>query len=524
MSPVHLFKIASSQEALEEASAGYTVWNNVGNYRDDWREYWPIRKFLLGENLDPDAYYGFLSPRFPEKIGLGHAQISEFVRAAGNSVDVVLFSPQPDMGAFFLNIFEQEEVFQPGFIAASEAFFAQIGMPIDLRSLVMDSRRIVFSNYFIARPAYWQEWLGLNEKLFALCEGNDSPLKELLTFKTGYPGAVQRKVFLMERIASLLLTLNPRWKVRAYNTFNCAWSGSGLNQFKHEAVLSDALKMAISEQGFPQYREAFAELREKFRHGASRTGLDERSIDTLHRSKVGKVSDKWDSYLSYYDTLFGHLRRQAVSLLEIGVQNGGSLETWSHYFSSGTCFVGCDINPKCQSLEYVDKRIHVVVGDANSNDAFQTIRRISSAFDIVIDDGSHVSNDILNAFINYFPLVKPGGLYVIEDTHTLYMDNFGGGILHDYSAYAFFKKLIDVINFQFWKDQVSINTYFRTFFATTATPSFILEGWVDSVEFRNSMITVRKSLTASHEKLGARLISGTVAQVEDWQGSRSTGS
>src|SRR3990167_79541 len=42
------------------------------------------------------------------------------------------------------------------------------------------------------------------------------------------------------------------------------------------------------------------------------------SIEQLHRSKTGKVSDKWSSYLPYYDRLFSPLRFSPVRLLEIG--------------------------------------------------------------------------------------------------------------------------------------------------------------------------------------------------------------
>ena len=31
-----------------------------------------------------------------------------------------------------------------------------------------------------------------------------------------------------------------------------------------------------------------------------------------------------------------------------------------------------------------------------------------------------------------------------------------------FGAYAFFKRLVDVVSFQFWRDQATINTYLRT--------------------------------------------------------------
>ena len=130
-------------------------------------------------------------------------------------------------------------------------------------------------------------------------------------------------------------------------------------------------------------------------------------------------------------------------------------------------------------------------------------------------DGSHQNNDIISSFLLYFPLVKPGGLYVIEDTHTLYLNRWGGGILNEFSAYSFFKKLIDVINIEFWSDQISIDVYFRTFFSLEQMPSFIKQGWIESIEFRNSMVIIRKSKVGKSDKLGDRIITGRVAQVDD---------
>ena len=239
------------------------------------------------------------------------------------------------------------------------------------------------------------------------------------------------------------------------------------------------------------------------------------SVEQIHREKTGKVSDKWASYLPLYDELFEKYRTQKLNLLEIGIQNGGSLETWKTFFTDARVIIGCDIDERCSALQYDDSRVSVVVGDANQPSTFKKITDICNNFEIIIDDGSHLSNDILNSFLIYFPVVKPGGLYVIEDTHTLYMNDYGGGILNEFSAYSFFKKLIDVINIQFWGNELPIDVYFRTFFSLGQAPLFIKEGWVDSVEFRNSVIIIRKSLVATNEKLGERIISGSSAEVND---------
>lgn len=263
MSP-QLYQIAYSPESLAQIEPGYQVLDNLSNERPDWFEYWPIRRFLLTHPLNEDTLYGFFSPKFGPKTGLPYPVVQQFIEQHQAHTDVFLFSPQPDMGAFFLNPFEQGETFDTGFIGACETVLAQLGVQLPLRHLVMDSRTTVFSNYFVARPAFWREWLGLNEALFAMAEDPQHPLHPLLTHPTSYPGSAQRKVFIMERMASLLLLNRTRWRTRAANPFTMGWSMTRFREYPREAVISDALKIAHNENGFPEYLQAFAALRNQF--------------------------------------------------------------------------------------------------------------------------------------------------------------------------------------------------------------------------------------------------------------------
>lgn len=267
---IHLFQIAYSQQTKELCAPGFEVLDNLANLRPDWYEYWPMRCFLLNEALDEEAFYGFFSPKFPLKTSLTADAVRAEVEHLAPQADVVLFSPQPDMAAFYLNVFEQGDTFDAQLIEVTQRLLKAIGRPAPpLGQLVMDSRQIVFSNYFVARPAFWREWLALNEALFGVCEGpplaEDPSLKADLEASTRYRGGAQRKVFVMERMASFLLASQPRWRSRAGNPFTTAWSRSRLAQFPNEAAISDALKLAWRDQRFPQYLQAYFELREQMR-------------------------------------------------------------------------------------------------------------------------------------------------------------------------------------------------------------------------------------------------------------------
>jgi hypothetical protein len=265
--PVHLHLIAYSPDSLAQVAPGWLVLDNLDNPRPDWFEYWPLRHRLMSEPLDEQAFYGFFSPKFSAKTGLSHQQVQDFVVRHAAQADVLLFSPQPDMGAFFLNVFEQGETFDPGLIDAYSQFLDTIGRPAPLRQMVMDSRQVCFSNYFVARPAFWREWLAINEAMFAICEGPATPLQRALTLQTTYQGpggGVQRKVFLQERVASLILATQAQWRSVAHDPFGMGWSTSRFREHPQEAFVSDALKRAYRDTGWPHYMQAFAQVRQAF--------------------------------------------------------------------------------------------------------------------------------------------------------------------------------------------------------------------------------------------------------------------
>ena len=236
-----------------------------------------------------------------------------------------------------------------------------------------------------------------------------------------------------------------------------------------------------------------------------------RTVSNLHKNNVGKVSNKWSSYLAYYDQLFDPIKNLEVRLLEIGIQNGGSLEIWAQYFKNAKVIVGCDVDERCKSLSFDDKKISIIVENANSDPGYKQIAS-HAPFDVIIDDGSHLSEDIMLSFLNYFQFVKPGGIYVVEDTHAVYMKE-ATNINSKYNVFGFFKQITDLINFEFWYRDKNLVDLFSSYL-NVAPPNWILEGWIESIEFRNSIITIKKSISASHNKLGYMEISGNIAEID----------
>lgn len=237
--------------------------------------------------------------------------------------------------------------------------------------------------------------------------------------------------------------------------------------------------------------------------------MSNKNLSQLYAEHAGKASDKWSLYLREYDRLFGEYRNKEICMLEIGIQNGGSLEIWSKYFPDAQTLIGCDINPDCARLSYEDPRIQVIVGDANAPDTRSRVLDRCSEFDIVIDDGSHLSRDIIKSFVLYFSRVKEGGVFIAEDLHCSYWGEFDGGLFDPYSSITFFKRLADIINYEHWGVSKARSDILRGIFSRYGCEiDEAVLAQVHSVEFINSMCVVRKA-PASENGLGSRVVTGT---------------
>ena len=86
--------------------------------------------------------------------------------------------------------------------------------------------------------------------------------------------------------------------------------------------------------------------------------------------------------------------------------------------------VGLDIEQKAVKL---GSRVHFVRADQSEPGELEAAVRMHGVPDVVIDDGSHVGDHIWATFEHLWPMLSPGGVYVIEDLSTSYYPRFGGG-------------------------------------------------------------------------------------------------
>ena len=155
----------------------------------------------------------------------------------------------------------------------------------------------------------------------------------------------------------------------------------------------------------------------------------------------------------------------------------------------------------------------VVVGDANTSAIEKRILDKSASYDLIIDDGSHTSGDIIKSFARYFCHLNNDGLYVIEDLHCSYWKFFHGGLFHPQSSIAFLKRLADVINHEHWGVAVSRKQLlggFIEYYSLEIDEEELAK--IHSIEFINSLCVIRKNTHLANQ-LGQRIVTGETESV-----------
>jgi len=151
-------------------------------------------------------------------------------------------------------------------------------------------------------------------------------------------------------------------------------------------------------------------------------------------NKYGSDKDR-NGYVQLYHTLFSKMRQENIVMLEIGIgtmiegvhssmvgyalegyKPGGSLRAWRDFFPRGR-IIGADVQPDTQFSD--EARIETYIcNSTRQEDVDEFMKKLGDIkFDIIIDDGSHHDMDQITTLKNFYPYVKEGGIYVIEDVY-----------------------------------------------------------------------------------------------------------
>ena len=205
----------------------------------------------------------------------------------------------------------------------------------------------------------------------------------------------------------------------------------------------------------------------------------------IKMNELHKIANHYSSsklYMNYFDiyyNFFFPLKNRKINILEIGVLDGDSLRIWRDFFTNAN-ICGFDIEKKNFKIPNVDIRF----GDQTDIDFLKTIIDDYKKFDIIIDDGSHISKHIIKSFSFLFDYLNENGLYIVEDLQTSYFPRYGGSRINinkKNTSMNFLKKLADSVNYE---------NFDRPFYKKTK-----FDGKIRSINFFQNIVFIQKGLS-----------------------------
>lgn len=172
---------------------------------------------------------------------------------------------------------------------------------------------------------------------------------------------------------------------------------------------------AFIEELLNKNREAFVFLNEDLCYYNKQTQPPkpiEGSLGSLF-DKHGSDKHRAHRYNVIYEKLLEPLKNEEFNMLEVGVNNGGSVLAWREWFPRAYIY-GVDIKLPTRNM---GERIILHQADSTHDANANTLLAAGLRFKVIIDDGDHHPYAQLRTMLNYLPLLADGGLYVIEDVN-----------------------------------------------------------------------------------------------------------
>ena len=157
-----------------------------------------------------------------------------------------------------------------------------------------------------------------------------------------------------------------------------------------------------------------------------------------------RVIHKWKHYFPIYERHFERFVNLDVALLEIGCGKGGSLQMWKRFFGPHARIVGIDIDSQCSA--FAEDQIDIRIGDQANQAFLSSVVAEFGPFDIIIDDGSHMMAHVNASFDVLYPGLNRNGVYLVEDLHTAYWEEYGGGLHRKSTFIERCKDFFDFLN------------------------------------------------------------------------------
>jgi hypothetical protein len=176
-------------------------------------------------------------------------------------------------------------------------------------------------------------------------------------------------------------------------------------------------------------------------------------------------SGRGHGFTEFYYNYFKDLKHPII--LEIGVWKGASIKMYNDFFN-GDCEIYCiDIDPN-RDVSNLGDNVHFFVADQGNEEQLKKfVSEIGDVkFDIILDDGSHQIYHQMLTYSVFRKLLKPNGIYIMEDLHTSFLESWGSSYgtertttLDFFVNFIPFEKFTDELNTELFREIKTVELF-----------------------------------------------------------------
>ena len=146
----------------------------------------------------------------------------------------------------------------------------------------------------------------------------------------------------------------------------------------------------------------------------------------LYGSDKGNIKH---GYTKVYEKLIAELVPNRLNarlrIAEVGVACGASMRMWANYLPNSQ-IEGFDIRRECANLCKDLPNVKITIADPRALE--------KRMYDLFVDDGSHMAEDIVGTLVHCHTWVRPGGYYVIEDLGCTYDEGYAARFRRNFNS------------------------------------------------------------------------------------------
>jgi hypothetical protein len=188
------------------------------NSQAAWREFRILVDMYRQGVYKQQHFTGLFSPKFRLKTKITGQEFFDFVEAHDDA-EVCIVNPFPQIAYFSFNVWMQGEHAHPGLTATAQTLLNTCGIHWDLARMPRHSHdNLSYGNFWVGTQNFWEEYVGkvLIPVADFLVSQQDSDVAHSVLAETSHTDPAPFLPFIIERLFSTYLALNPQLKVSAY--------------------------------------------------------------------------------------------------------------------------------------------------------------------------------------------------------------------------------------------------------------------------------------------------------------------